>query len=362
MKRSGRWGLAVALLLVVGADARASAQEFAACEASWLDEVRLLAVLQVELTALEPLRREAILALSECEEVSARLSVMWPDEHHEAWTVRLETVAPEARSRLLALMFVELLRRGPRAAAPPGLERVSPSMDTAPADPRPPVGNALAVAEEPSSAAPDVAPTLEETDAITESVPPVDPPLVEDVEADALPAPPTPAEPSTPKWFFALSGGGRGYVQRETYAVQLRLRVGYWRLFVDGSFLWSSRSDPIGTAEMQAGAVGLGVRLLEFGTALRFAVNLRGEVAYQEISGEPNFVDPREFVVGGFTSGLGLGVFSEARLELPISIFVASTTLEVGYQRGLAVTADGRSLGGLDGLAVGLLLDIGVRL
>ncbi len=117
-----------ALLFALGAlvASPAEAQTLVLCDADWMDVERVLALITVEVD--EPSRY--VFGVTDCSEESARVAVSGPNGLARERQVRLASTAPEARSRLVALVLVELIRLGtrerPEQPVPPSPEPEPP--------------------------------------------------------------------------------------------------------------------------------------------------------------------------------------------------------------------------------------------
>ena len=373
----------------------ARAQSLEACRVSWLDPTRLHAVLRVEAASLSERQRSGELALEACDVASATLVVRWPGGSTERRAVTLDDVASTARTRLLALMLVELLRLGPPDAdALPDAD--ADRTETTSAEPLPassPEAPAPERAEDDDPAPDDTAdPGLEGAAQLSPARPgttepaspderdspnddarasriasgtdtsnhhaarldaagrPIDASDAEGVDSATNPAAPTSTSAEQADWEFGLTTGIRSYFLERTVAWGGSLVARYaWWLF-GARFDFAGESHQLGYINMFAPALTSGARFFHASRrAWHFDLDGWAELGLVRLRGFGN-----GSATGSIAKGWTLSGLVRANVGVHLGPIITRLQLEVGATRGLRAVAAGETVGGINGPFVGV--------
>ncbi|MBO6940424.1 MAG: hypothetical protein JJ863_35950 [Deltaproteobacteria bacterium] len=376
-------------LFVVGASS-AEAQTLVLCDAEWMDVERVLALITVEVD--EPARY--VFRVTDCTEESARVAVSGPEGLSREREVRLATTATEARSRLVALVLVEMVRLGTRERPDPSEAVAEDREPTTDADDREPTTDTDDRApttdtddREPTTDTEDRAPTTDTGEPTTE--PESVAPYERFESAEAVDSPPEP-QPSVqlasdlhPGERCTIRSSARGCstalgvgigvarhhlgnsVSGSLWPLQIRLRY-RWRFLYVGARAAGRRhqSSPFtgATVNVSAYTAFVGLELV----SSRFAHALVSIGAHAEAG----VIRYRELGLTGCSSGVGspdcggiqvgargtFGALLSLRLEIPIRQSAITLEVEGGWMRGVMIASSRQPITGIGGAQLSLLL------
>lgn len=375
-------------LFVVGASS-AEAQTLVLCDAEWMDVERVLALITVEVD--EPARY--VFRVTDCTEESATVAVSGPEGLSREREVRLATTATEARSRLVALVLVEMVRLGTRERPEPSEAVAEDREPTTDAEDREPTTDTDDRA--PTTDTDDREPTTDTGEPTTEpeSVAPYE--RFESAEAiepppEVTPTPDPEPEPTPDCTVGGLAGrlSARGCssslgidvgttrhqlqqrdVRGSLWMLQLRARY-RWRFLLVGArvagrvnLLSNTNGAELGMATYTA-QLGFETGSVRFEHALiAFALFAEaGVVRWRWEDGvDVDCFDPGHFPTrcsSGPRAGRRptFGGLASFRVEFPIRSGGLSLEVEGGWMRGVMVTEALDPLGGVGGAQLSLLL------
>lgn len=321
-------------LLTFASSGTARAQRIEACDAPWLDTIRLRAVLRVELAQLDHGSGEGLtFVVAACTESEAEVRVEQAGRVLDRSVIELGDVPPNLRARLLALVLVELVRVStPVPLAPSATPSPGPAEEAV-------VDDAVA-APETAQAAPDPEPTAAEAafERARRRMP-----AYRDLDDEPPPfARRDTIEPDTDEsglvrrsLTLAFDGGVRWFTLQGTRTGSVRGQVRWKHLVSElrytlGPFVGTSAEDD---ARFQSLEVGVGVAYPWVGRLFAHRVALVGALGFVRSSIEVTTGDPFRRSMGTPTLGASLSWGLATRIGSVNVLFRP----ELGWVRGARV-------------------------